>query len=258
MAGGSSQLAAEIEWLRHWKLLAERSNRRPLERWNSIVHQVEKVLHRPELARFLTVLEKHNSTRKTPFLLGPHLFQVVGSVEDRRTIRTNMPVLNRPPAEVRAHLQEGSAKSKALARLLRKGPHPGVALAARNHEWEAIKAFAPLIQSSKDCAENVPLAQLLERAAASLDFMAHQISRAKSHRQPLKHGSAATQQELRLRAASLLAEVFRRALNHPYHSHVAVIATLLSGINTNADYVKKSERREPPKTRDRGQNPSNF
>src|SRR5262249_10029033 len=128
MAGGSSQLAAEIEWLRQWKLLAERGNRRPLERWNSIVHQVEKALHRPELAKFLTVLEKHNSTRKTPFLLGPHLFQVVGSVEDRRTIRTNMPVLNRPPAEVRAHLQEASAKSKALAKLLRKGPQPGVAL----------------------------------------------------------------------------------------------------------------------------------
>ena len=244
MAGGSSQLAAEIEWLRQWKLLAERSSRRPPERWNSIVHQVEKVLHRPELAKFLTVLERHNSTRKTRFLLGPHLFQVIGSVEDRRAFRAKMPVMNRPPAEVRAHFQEGSAKSKALARLLRKGPQPGVALAARNQDWEAFKAFAPLIQSSKDCAENVPLAQLLDRAAASLDSMAHQISRAKSHRQPVKNASAPTQQEMRSRA-SFLAEVFRRALNHPYHSHVAVIATLLSGINTNADYVKKCERREP-------------
>src|SRR5262249_13490769 len=208
MAGGSSQLAAEIEWLRQWKLLAERSNRRPrAEQWNSVVRQVEKVLQRPELAKFLIVLEKHNSARKTPFLLGPHLFQVVGSVEDRRATRTRMPVLNRPPAEVRAHSQEGSAKSKALARLLRKGPQPGVALAARNQDWEAFKAFAPLIQSSKDCAENVPLARLLDDAAASLDSIAHKISRAKSHRQPVKYGSAARQQELRLRAASFLAEV---------------------------------------------------
>jgi hypothetical protein len=101
MAGGSSQLASEIEWLREWKLLAERSSRRPPERWNSIVHQVEKILHRPELAKFLTVLERHNGDRKTPFLLGPYLFQVIGSVEDRRAFRAKMPVLNRPPAEVR-------------------------------------------------------------------------------------------------------------------------------------------------------------
>src|SRR5215813_4939770 len=98
MVGASSQLAAEIEWL---KLLVKYSNS---AQWISVVHQVEKALQCAELAKFLTVLEKHNSTRKTPFLLGPHLFQVIGSVEDRGTIRTKLPVLNRPPAEVRAHL----------------------------------------------------------------------------------------------------------------------------------------------------------
>src|SRR5262249_33581922 len=102
------------------------------------------------------------------------------------------------------------------------------------------------------------LARLLDDAAASLDSIAHQISRAKSHRQPVKYGSAARQQELRLRAASFLAEVCRRALNHPYHSHVAVIATLLSGINTNADYVKKSERREPPRREPGDKTPRTF
>src|SRR5262249_9633656 len=87
-----------------------------------------------------------------------------------------------------------------------------------------------------------PLDRVLERAAEALDFMARTIPRAGQHRQQTRTASEAKQRQLRSRAAGLIGG-FRKQLRHPYHSHVAIIATPLSRISTNSDYVKKVDNR---------------
>ena len=49
---------------------------------------------------------------------------------------------------------------------------------------------------------------------------------------------------LRMRAAEFLVGVFQKRLGHPYHGHVATIATVISRIPTDADFVKKVEARQ--------------
>ena len=95
------QLAAEQRWLRGEmprSLLAPRYNPSPQQ--IDAAKQTEKVLARRELASVLRMLEQHNRQRmlerhKTPFLLGPYLFQIIISVEQRRSVRSNAPYSRR-------------------------------------------------------------------------------------------------------------------------------------------------------------------
>jgi hypothetical protein len=182
------------------------------------------------------VLEEHNrnrSKRANPFLLGPHLFRIIHSVEGRKASLQMMPALSWRPAELRAHFKAASVKGKALARLVRKGPQPHIALAARHDAREAFLLFLPYqtIQSPNELEAIVPLDRLLDEAAASLDLLAKNISR------PSARGSDQSE------AAGFLATTFRKALKKPYHSEVATIVQVLTGKVTDEDYVKKIEKR---------------
>ena len=250
MGRAPTQLDAELEYFR--RIRDSTAPKKPLHTQETI-DRVEKLLQSPELAKVLLWLENQNKrlmsqprlsleerrqgkqNPKTQFLLGPYLYQAIGSVNDRAFGRARMPILKRPPADVRGHYQRASVKSEDLAKKLREGPQPRVALDAPKQNWELVWPFTPIIQSSNPRAEIVTLADLLERAAELLDSMARSIVRTKNTRMGPKS-------ELRSRAANILVSAFRRDLGGPYHSHVATIASVLSGMETDADYVKKIEK----------------
>jgi hypothetical protein len=211
-----------------------------------VARRVEKILKHRELVQFLAVIERRNKDKKARFRLGAHLFQVIMSVHERLTTRSKMPALDQPNADVRAHFQDVSTKSKRLAKLLRQAFQPKIALAAYSEDREALRLFEPfpIIQGSTGYVTIVPLDRLLAEAAALLDSRAREISRASTHRRRAKNPSEAGQQALRERASTVLTGAFRRALDRPYHSQVATITSLISGIRTNEDYVKKLEMRE--------------
>jgi hypothetical protein len=226
--------------------LAPRGNWRPPPQWTAVAQSVEQVLTYSELRNVLRVLEEHNrnrSKRANPFLLGPHLFRIIHSEAQRKSTRSKIPILQRRPWELRAHFQVASVKVKALARLVRKGPQPRIALAAREDVTDAFALFqsCPVIRSRSESDVIVPLDQLLDEAAASLDLLAENISR------PSARGSYQSE------AAGFLATTFRKALKKPYHSEVATIVQILTGIVTDQDYVKKIEKRWVATVR--GQNP---
>jgi hypothetical protein len=271
MADGSDQLVAETQWLRGdepGSSPAARGSWRPPEHWASVAERVEKVLRHPELAKFLTVLERHNTSQRTQFLgqprgdphnpnirqsalflIGPYLCQILQSVEARRAAHEKFSALDRPAADFRAHFQKAATKIRALAALLRKGPQPHVALAARSDLWDALTLFVPLptILGASESATIELLDQILESAAVSFDAMAPKIPRAQQNKQRTK------EEELRWLASSSLVGLFHRRLKHPYHAHVATIAGHLSGVATDADYVKKIEKRSKARAA-RGQN----
>ena len=209
------QLAAEQCWLRGEmprSLLARRYNPSPQQ--IDAAKQTEKVLARRELASVLRMLEQHNRQRvlerhKTPFLLAPYLFQIIISVEQRRSVRKQYPLLAQSPRKVHAHFRKVAAQARALARLLREGPQPPVA---------------------------APLDWLLGEAAAAYDTLAEKTP--PRRRQKLPHKS-----ELRHRAITILCAAFRREFEHPHHAHVATIVAELTGTPIDADYVKKVEKR---------------
>jgi hypothetical protein len=243
------QLPTEKAWLSGelpGSFLASHGDWRPARLWIDIATKIEKVLESCELVPVLRILEQHNieqnnkkvrERNKSPLLLGPYLFRAIYSVEQKKTAIKGMPVLMRRPAELRAHFHEASTKARALARLLRKGPQPFVALALQSDD-------------------TVTLDWVLENAAALFDAVAERnIPRARQHRKPAKNPAIDTQSELRRLAANVLVTAFREKLNHPYYSHVAAIVTILTGIDTDADYVKKIDKRKLRATALRGQNP---
>jgi hypothetical protein len=261
MAGTFDQNATESRWLRGempGSYLAPGGNGIPSERMIQIAERAVEVLQRPELSECLSMLEQYNTAqqrkqkkekkrKRSPFLLGVYLFQVFDSIEGRESTLVRMPALDRPAAELRKRYQEASAKSKVLARLLRKLPQPHIALAALRGKRVAQRLLTPfsIIQSPNKSATTVSLAWLLDRAAASLNALAlEKIPRAKQNRSPAKRASEAKQRELRSLAADVLVRAFHDKLGQPYHRHVATIATVLSGINTSPDYVKKLEKRK--------------
>jgi predicted component of type VI protein secretion system len=202
------------------------------------------------LAPLLRIVEQHNREprempgrrlpQKDNFLLGPHIFQVLVSLESRSEVRQRLPVLDQPAAEVRNHLQKVAADCKALAELMRKGPQPHVALAGETRAKEALKVFAPwteLFEADGSERQVIAFAGLLERGADWFDGLADHVPRASQNRH-IGNGA------LRVRAAEFLPGVFRRRLDQPYHAHVATIATIVSGIETDADFVKKAEAQQ--------------
>ena len=238
------QLAAEKRWLRGQRV--RRGDWRPPRQRIDIGKQVERILTCPELWKVIRALEGHNSDRSTPLLLAPHLFSIINSGEARRAIRQAMPVLGRAPAELRTHFQNASAKAKSLARLVRRGPQPLVALAVRDKEGDALFALFqpfPIIQSPNKREDTIPLDRLLSDAAAAFDEVSRKISPTWQHRKSTSKAKDAERLELTRLAASRLVTVFRTRLKHPYHSHVATIVTALTGITTDADYVKKIDKR---------------
>jgi hypothetical protein len=260
------QLSTEKAWLSGelpGSIFASHGNRRPAPLSIDIAKKIEKVLESCELAPVLRVLERHNNEqdnekgrKRRPFLLAPYLFQAINSIEQRKTTLKRMPVLGRRPGETRTHFHEASAKARALARRVRKGPQPLIALAAHDDAREAVTLFQPfpIIQSPDRSETTVTLDWVLDRTADSLDSVAKKIASAGQHRKRAANANSHTQSELRRLAADLLVTAFRRELGYPYHSHVATIVTTLTGIDTDADYVKKIEKRKLRATAVRGQN----
>ena len=241
-----NQLAAELRWLRGEcpkSFLAPRPKSFwfPPEKWTRIARRVEKILQKPELTKFLGKLAHHNAQHPgDPFLLGPQLFGVFRSLEERSATISRMPVLNRTDAEIRAHLKNASATSKTLAAQLRKGPRPQVAVATPSDDFSTLTPFAPILAAEAVTIEALDV--LLDRAAVALDLMARQIPRAKQHRNRSKEPNVVMRYELRSQAASTLVQTFRRRLRKPWHGHVATIVSLMSGLETDTDYVKKTEK----------------
>jgi hypothetical protein len=249
----AEQLAAENDWLagRHLPESFRAMLPAPSQAEQEIDECVRAILSDAKLGRFLRVIERHNSQprempgRRLPqrdhFLLGPHLRQVLMSAQARDELRRRLPVLNQPAAEVRDHLQKVAADCKSLADLIRKGPEPGIALAGsigRNDFLRVFGVWAEVFEASDGLKyEEVCLADLLERAARWFDVLKDRVPRAKQNRHT---GNGA----LRVRAAEFLPGVFRKRLGQPYHAHVATIATIVSGIETDADFVKKVEAQQ--------------
>jgi hypothetical protein len=263
-----NQLASEMEWIRGEQpgsMLAMRGKVSPPEAWVHIAKQVEPVLKHDRAARLLAILGEHNAkiqakyAAKTasharrdapyrqppPFLLAPHLFHIIHSIQARSDVRNIMPVLDQPPAQIRDHLSALSTKAKRLAKMLRKGPQPRVALAKIRRVDDAIGMFlpSPVIHSDRKSAVILTLDQLLDKAAASLSSIAMQVTRAEEHRRPAKSATNAQKEEKRSRASIVLVHAFRKHLGQPYHDHIAKIAGLLSDIPTDSDYVKKVAKR---------------
>src|SRR5262249_14876565 len=90
---------------------------------------------------------------------------------------------------------------------------------------------------SKEAETVTSLDRLMDRVKELFDLAAQGIGRSP------QHVRSAREEELRLRAVSVLVATFRQQLGHAFHFHVATIAEILSGIPTDADYVKKVERR---------------
>jgi hypothetical protein len=83
----------------------------------------------------------------------------------------------------------------------------------------------------------------LEKAALSAASLAQTITRARHHRRPAKKKEQAQKEELRSLASTKFEELLRTFLGRPHYEHVAKIARLVSGIPTDADYVKKVAKR---------------
>jgi len=223
----------------------------PSQAERQINERVRAILSDLRLAPFLRIIEQHNSRprdvpgrrlpQKDHFLLGPHLRQVLVSVQARNEVRQRLPVLDQPAVQVRDHLQNVAADCKTLADLIRKGPQPGIAIAGsigRNEFLRVAAVWSEVFEASDGLKyEEVFLADLLERAARWFDALKDHVPRAKQNRHT---GNGA----LRVRAAEFLPGVFRKRLGQPYHAHVATIATIVSGIVTDADFVKKVEAQQ--------------
>ena len=250
-ATSKEQLAAENDWLAGRHLPESLRAMLPKQEINECVRAI---LNDAQLVPILSIIQKHNDRlreaprRRGNFLLSPHLRQVLLSVQERDELRQKLPALDQPAAEVRKHLRDVAASCKALAKLIRKGPHPHIALAGESNFNEALKVLAPwteLFEAANGSERQVvALSELMERAGGWFDALADHVPRAKQNRRPGATKRSAEVADLRTRAAEFLSVVFRRTLGHPYHAHVATIATLVSGIETDADFVKKVEAQQ--------------
>jgi hypothetical protein len=232
-----NQLAAERQWL---------GQRHPR---TEIADCIESALAHPDLTIFIGKLEKRNRAlaanrerrrNRSPFLLAPYLLHIIHSVQARKFARAAMPVLDGPAAEVSSHFKEVSAKAKALAAILRRGPQPTVLLGAPDEvsRAAALSQAFPVLQSTSRSNVHVLLHNILDDASKLFDDTAGKIGRAKQHRR------LTYEQELRARTVSVLIPTFREQLGQPYFAHVAIIAQILSGIETDVEYVKKTDNRK--------------
>ena len=257
-AAAERQRTVEIEWFvkatrTEWLVRSDGAgfDQVPALVRPELERRIKEILYRPELVPLLELIERHNSQpqevrgrrlpRKDNFLLGPHLFQVLVSVESRDELRQRLPVLGRPAAEGRDHMRKVAQDCQTLAAVIRKGPQPDLALAGKTSANEVLQVFVPwsgLFEASDGSErEVVAFTELIERAGGWFEKLADHVPRAKQNR----HTGAGARQ---LRAAEFLVGVFRRKFGRPYHAHVATLATVISGIPTDADFVKKIEARQ--------------
>jgi hypothetical protein len=192
---------------------------------------------------------REKARKRAPLLLGPYLHYITRAVESRREAIAKMPALGRTPAELREHYREIAHQAAALAAALRKAPQPNVVPMPRE-AGEAFGVFWPTSEFFFEGATQV--SELLDKAATTVRSIAGSVS-AKVPRRTggkTKHDRQQASQ-IRRFVAIRFSDFFRRELGRPLHEHVATIATVLSGIATDADYVKKAEKRGPAA---RGQN----
>jgi hypothetical protein len=266
----AAQLAAEIEWLVNaagtdWRPRfdtagAVRVNCRtaPALVRPELATRIEDILYRPELVSALRIIEQHNSQpreipgrrlpQKDHFLLGPHLFQILVSVESRKALRQRLPVLDQPAAEVRGDLRKVAADCEVLAALVRKSPQPHIALAAETNANEALKVFAPWTElfEAADGSERqiIAFSDLIGRAAGWFNALADHVQRA-TQNWNTNPGM------LRRRVAEVFLRLFTERLGDPYYTHVAAITTIVSGTETHADFVRQMEAQQTGATRRR-------
>jgi hypothetical protein len=248
LADASDQLASELKYIRGESDASMLSQRlRTPTRWLSFAERVERILENPELAGTLAILGAYNKNPNQfgPLLLSERLFHLIKKVEDRSDVLAKMPALDRPAAQVRAHFGEASIKCKELADLLRQGPLPFVAIGEHREGWQdGFESMGfPFLQCPDNSSGIVTFDHLLDSASSSYARLACRIPRAKQHRRPAKKKSKAKKEELRSLASQEISELFRLFVGSPYYEHVAIIAKLLSGLDTNADYVKKVAKR---------------
>ena len=203
-----------------------------------------------ELAPFLVKLAEHHENKKPRqrFLVAPFIFHAVHSIEAQADTRRVFPVLDQPASEVRAHFKTAARRSRKLAASLRKAPQPHVVLGTRSSKFVPFfLASPPIIRSSKKSQTTVTLDRLLDEAAAALDQLMKRTVRSTANRNLGRKAVESKQKALRARLVNILVEKFRSELCHPYHSDVAKIATIVSCVETNSDFVKKTDRRKTPK-----------
>jgi hypothetical protein len=248
------QLAAELQWLR---ARASQSTQRKSQNVEveRIETRIENYLLDPRLRELINILEDANRDHLgrpggRPFLLGPYLHYIVQAVESRRHAIAKMPALGRTPAELREHYREAAEQAAALAAALRKAPQPNV-VPMPSGAGEAFGLFWP--PSEFIFEDATPVSELLDRVATTLRSITRSIPARVPRRLRGKNQHNRQQaSEIRRFVAGVFAGRFRRVLGRPFHDHVATLATVLSDINTDADYVKKEEKRGRGK---RGQNP---
>jgi hypothetical protein len=212
------QLAAEQRWL-HGEtprsFLAPRYNPSPQQ--IDAAKQAEKVLARRELGSVLRMLEQHNRQRATPFLLAPYLFQIIISVEQRKSVREQCPLLAQSPRKVHAHFRKVAAHARAFARLLREGRPP----------------LDPLLGQVTAAYDLLPL---LGEVAAAYDLLAEKTP-------PRRRQKLPQLSELRRRAVTVLCPAFYREFEQPYYAHVARVVSALTGTPIDVDHIKKIVQR---------------
>jgi hypothetical protein len=221
----SVQRALELQWL-------EGSVPRSPPRWKGIAKRVADVLRSGELDGFLALLADHNAGKPAPFLVGPKIFQALLSQDARKDARARMRVLCKTPAEVRDDIQNAAEKCTALAGLLRRLPRQHVVLGSSAvGKWLSVVEPLPVIRAVGRRSVVTTVDALLNQTAAALRRIAGEGL------------GPAPQRDLRSLVARSLVQCFRKRLGSPYHSHVATITTLVSGMDTDTDYVKKIDGR---------------
>jgi hypothetical protein len=243
----AAQLAREISWLRGETppSILYPQGQGPSQCLKDAARRVAKVLQSDELSTFLALLGDHNADKPAPLLVSPMLFYAVVALKERESAQLKMPVLRGSPAEVREYLRSTAEKCTILAKQLQRGPRQYVVLGARSPNWKGISIFGylPIIQAAERRRTVDTLDALLNRTATQLLRLAGSVSRPSWNRQQRTGVRSSAQQGLRSHVVRLLVQCLRKRLGQPYHSHVAMIATLLSGVETDSDYVKKIDVR---------------
>src|SRR5262249_24417994 len=100
----------------------------------------------------------------------------------------------------------------------------------------------PLLQSAERRRTVETLDALLDKAATALIRCAPPPRYHRHHPRTVK-GQPSNRSGLRADVVRTLLRCFRERLGAPHRSHVATIATFVSGVETDEDYVKKVDVR---------------
>jgi hypothetical protein len=227
----------------HW-LFGQAPFRQNRNGRSAALEKVKHDLENAELRPILAKLDRHNGRRKTAdertsrrlhtFLLAPHIVPVLLGIEQRKIVRAAAPVLDNSPAEVTEHLNEMARLCRSLAGKAKQGPQPSILLGKT--EWREVLDAMPFGWIQGDKAGAASLDFVLTKAAANFQRLAREIPK---H----KHTRGITKDDLRAELVDHLLKVFRTQLGHDYAADIAIIARVVSGIETDVDFVKATARR---------------